>query len=135
MTIAALIADFAAAKDAWFTADPDGECEGSAWDAYIAAEVALFAAPCRTLDDVRKKATAIWDDPSLFDTLRSCSYGEEYMAAILLRSLIGEDFTTTCTQDGNWLARCLRTGLTASGATLDEAVAELRRLLSTRRAA
>ena len=39
------------------------------------------------------------------------------------------------THDGNWLARDLLTGLVASGRTEDEAMAELRRIKTARRAA
>lgn len=42
---------------------------------------------------------------------------------------------TICTEDGTWIARDPATNLTASAATLPEAVAELRRLLSQREAA
>lgn len=44
-------------------------------------------------------------------------------------------FSVIATQDGTWIARDPDTGLTASAATLVEAVAELRRLLSVREAA
>jgi len=44
-------------------------------------------------------------------------------------------FTFIRTADGNVIARDPRSGLTASGATLDEALAELRRLLSMENAA
>jgi hypothetical protein len=43
--------------------------------------------------------------------------------------------THVATQDGTYLVRDTRTGVTASGRTLDEALAELRRLLSERQAA
>lgn len=39
----------------------------------------------------------------------------------------------TC--DGTWLCRDIRSGTVASGATLEDAMAELRRLMSTRQAA
>lgn len=39
------------------------------------------------------------------------------------------------THDGNWLARCLITGVVASGRNEAEALNELRRLLTARRAA
>ena len=41
-------------------------------------------------------------------------------------------YTIISTQDGHWLARCTRTGTVCSGATQAEALAELRRLRSTR---
>lgn len=44
-------------------------------------------------------------------------------------------FTTTCTQDGIWIARCSATGVTATGRTIDEAVAELCRMLAASEAA
>lgn len=40
-------------------------------------------------------------------------------------------FTHIHTHDGTVLARCPRTGVIASGRTLDEAVAELRRLIAS----
>jgi hypothetical protein len=43
--------------------------------------------------------------------------------------------TAIRTQDGTFIVRDPDTGLTASGRTLDEALAELRRLLSMREAA
>ncbi len=39
------------------------------------------------------------------------------------------------TQDGTWIAVCLLTNMTASGSTYEEAMAELRRLLTGRRMA
>lgn len=46
-----------------------------------------------------------------------------------------EHFTAFCTADGTWIARCLRTGQTASGLSEPDALAELRRLLTNRKAA
>lgn len=40
-----------------------------------------------------------------------------------------------CTEDGTWIVRDPETGMTASGRTLPEAIAELRRLLGARVAA
>lgn len=51
-------------------------------------------------------------------------------AATMQRAGLPSSFTTTCTEDGTWLARCGQTGVTASGSTLAEALAELRRLLA-----
>lgn len=47
----------------------------------------------------------------------------------------GLSVVTVCTEDGTWIARDPETGIAASGSTLPEAVAELRRLLSERQAA
>ena len=44
-------------------------------------------------------------------------------------------FIPTLTQDGVWLVRDHETGLTASGPTLADAIAELQRLLSAKEAA
>ncbi|MGN6548475.1 MAG: hypothetical protein ACTHJ3_01065 [Pararhizobium sp.] len=44
-------------------------------------------------------------------------------------------FIPTCTQDGHWLVRDPLTGMVASGRSLPEATAELRRLLSAKEAA
>lgn len=44
-------------------------------------------------------------------------------------------FTFVRTTDGTVIARDPASGITASGATIDEALAELRRLLATREAA
>lgn len=49
--------------------------------------------------------------------------------------MISSPFTSTLTQDGVWIVRDPETGLTASGRTLVEATAELRRLLSAKEAA
>ena len=43
--------------------------------------------------------------------------------------------TIVATQDGHWLARDSKTGKVASGSTMEEATAELRRLLTEREAA
>jgi hypothetical protein len=43
-------------------------------------------------------------------------------------------FVTTATQDGTWIVRDPFSGLVASGRSLAEAVSELRRLLTFRRA-
>lgn len=44
-------------------------------------------------------------------------------------------YSSICTTDGTWITRDLATGITATGRTLDYALAELRRLLSQRQAA
>lgn len=44
-------------------------------------------------------------------------------------------FISNCTQDGTWIVRDPDTGLIASGRTLDEAFAELRRLVARRHVA
>lgn len=44
-------------------------------------------------------------------------------------------FTTVCTADGTWIAFDPATGISVSGRTLAEAVAELRRRLAAREAA
>lgn len=68
----------------------------------------------------------------------------EYCAAIEAVSGVSKEelrpdvfhrFTTICTADGTWLARDPVTGTTASGATAEEAIAELLRLLTARQAA
>lgn len=40
-------------------------------------------------------------------------------------------YSSICTTDGTWIARDLATGITATGRTLDDALAELRRLLAS----
>lgn len=44
-------------------------------------------------------------------------------------------FVSICTQDGHWLVRDPLSGVVASGRSLPEATAELRRLLSAKEAA
>ncbi|WP_312795579.1 hypothetical protein [Tianweitania sp.] len=78
-----------------------------------------------TLAEVAEKA-------AYMATTRSFCDWDDFPAARLIHALT--PIVTTCTQDGTWLARCPCTGLVASGATLDEAVAELQRILAIRSA-
>lgn len=92
MSVPDLHAAYLAAKNAWIAAgNPSGlECDGPAWEAFIAAELALIQSPCLTIDDVRAKASIILSDDSLFDTLTSNYVGEDRCAAIFLRSMTGQ---------------------------------------------
>lgn len=92
MNIAPLIINFYTAKTAWLVAtdETNDRCESPEWAAFIAAELAVFQAPCETMEDVQDKARAILADAALFDALVNDGSDHNHRAAIFLRSLLGE---------------------------------------------
>lgn len=85
-----LLASYDRAKAAWNEADPDGDCDGPEWDACDAAETAVIAAPCLTIEDVRAKARFVLDNGAAYDSVKNCSIGDEDVLQLFLRSLLGK---------------------------------------------
>jgi hypothetical protein len=81
------------AQQKYRDADPDGDCEVPEWAAYEAADTAVIAFPCMSLDDVRLKARFVLDNDSPYDSVQNCTIGPEGedVLRLFLRSLLGRD--------------------------------------------
>lgn len=89
-----LIKQYFAAQAAWrekSAVDDSDENTQAQWDAYVAAEDAVFRFPCGSLEDVVEKARFVLSSDISLDTLRLGSDSEgEYCLVPFLQSLIGE---------------------------------------------
>lgn len=91
-TIEDVIAAYRRASDAFDAAaliDDDLSDGSPEWAEYERSERAVIDFPCRTIEDIRKKVSAVLANRSgLFDTVHSCMRDGDDVLAHFLRSML-----------------------------------------------